>query len=173
MAEPARALDDVSAQLAEMLRHADALLDDWMRFGAEVRARVEREAAGVGAVVAQAVDGASERALAMRLAAVSTELERLEQRIRAASRIAAEQRATDRRILAGIAAGVGIVIALLVVLVLRGPTPPQLAPPQPLPVVGPPVDAAPPPPPVDAAPPPPPPDAAPVKAPAAAPAKRR
>jgi hypothetical protein len=171
MAEPARALDDVSAQLAEMLRHADALLDDWMRFGAEVRARVERETAGIGAVVAQAVDGASERALAMRLAAVSTELERLEQRIRAASRIAAEQRVTDRRILAGIAAGVGIVIALLVVLVLRAPAPPQLAPPQPLPVVAPPVDAAPPPPPADA-PPPPPADAAPVKAPAA-PAKRR
>jgi hypothetical protein len=171
MAEPARALDDVSAQLAEMLRHADALLDDWMRFGAEVRARVERETAGIGAVVAQAVDGASERALAMRLAAVSTELERLEQRIRAASRIAAEQRVTDRRILAGIAAGVGVVIALLVVLVLRAPAPPQLALPQPVPVVAPPVDAAPPPL-VDAAPPPPPPDAAPVKAPAA-PAKRR
>jgi hypothetical protein len=172
MAEPARALDDVSAQLAEMLRHADALLDDWMRFGAEVRARVERETAGIGAVVAQAVDGASERALAMRLATVSTELERLEQRIRAASRIAAEQRTTDRRILAGIAAGVGVVIALLVVLVLRGPTASQVTPPQPMPVVAPPVDAAPPPPPADA-PPPPPPDAAPVKAPAAAPAKRR
>ena len=171
MAEPARALDDVSAQLAEMLRHADALLDDWMRFGADVRARVERETAGIGAVVAQAVDGASERALAMRLAAVSTELERLEQRIRAASRIAAEQRTTDRRILAGIAAGVGIVIALLVVLVLRAPASPQIAAPQPMPVVAPPVDAAPPPPPADA-PPPPPPDAAPVKAPAA-PAKRR
>jgi hypothetical protein len=168
MAEPARALDDVSAQLAEMLRHADALLDDWMRFGAEVRARVEREAAGVGAIVAKAVDGASEQALAMRLAAVSTELERLEQRVRAASRIAAEQRATDRRILAGIAIGVGIVIALLVVLVMRPPAPPQVAPPQPVPVVAPPVDAAPPPPPVDAAPPPP--DAAP--APAKAPAKR-
>src|SRR3569832_2065433 len=78
-----------------------------------------RETAGIGAVVAQAVDGASERALALRLAAVSTELERLEARIRAASRIAAEQRTTDRRILVGIAAGVGIVIALLAVLVLR------------------------------------------------------
>jgi hypothetical protein len=165
MAEPARALDDVSAQLAEMLRHADALLDDWMRFGAEVRARVEREAAGVGAIVAQAVDGASERALAMRLAALSTELERLEQRIRAASRIVAEQRTTDRRILAGIAAGVGVVIALLVVLVMRGPaTPPPIATPEPVQVVAPPLDAAPPPP-VDASPPPPP-DAAPAKAPA-------
>ncbi|MEO8845584.1 MAG: hypothetical protein ABI591_04100 [Kofleriaceae bacterium] len=163
MAEPARALDDVSAQLAEMLRHADALLDDWMRFGADVRARVERETAGVGAIVAKAVDGASERALSMRLAAVSTELERLEQRIRAASRIAAEQRTTDRRILAGIALGVGVVIALLVVLVVRGPAAPQIATPQPVPVIAPPPDAAPPP--ADA-PPPPPPDAAPAKAPA-------
>src|SRR3569833_4127304 len=128
MAEPAHALDDVSAQLAEMLRHADALLDDWMRFGADVRARVERETAGIGAGVAQAVDGASVRALALRLAAVSTELERLEARIRAASRIAAEQRTTDRRILVGIAAGVGIVIALLAVLVLRAPAAPEVVP---------------------------------------------
>lgn len=169
MAEPARALDDVSAQLAEMLRHADALLDDWMRFGAEVRARVERETAGIGAVVAQAVDGASERALALRLAAVSTELERLEARIRAASRIAAEQRTTDRRILVGIAAGVGVVIALLAVLVLRAPAPEVVTLPQPTPVFAPPPDAAPPPPPpADAAPPPA--DAAPP--PAKAPAKR-
>jgi len=165
MAEPARALDDVSAQLAEMLRHADALLDDWMRFGTEVRARVERETAGIGEVVARAVDGASERALAMRLAAVSTELERLEARIRAASRIAAEQKTTDRRILGGIAAGVAVVIALLVVLVMRAPVAPQIVVPQPVPVVAPPVDAAaPPPPPADAAPPPV--DAAPAKAPA-------
>lgn len=142
-----------------MLRHADALLDDWMRFGAEVRARVEREAAGVGAIVAQAVDGASERALANRLAAVSTELERLEQRIRAATRISAEQRTGDRRILAAIAVGVGVVIALLVVLVLRVPSP--IAAPQPVPVLAPPVDAAPPPP-ADAALPPP--DAAPAPA---------
>lgn len=168
MAEPARALDDVSAQLAEMLRHADALLDDWMRFGAEVRARVEREAAGVGEVVAKAVDGASERALALRLAAVSTELDRLEQRIRAATRIAAEQRAGDRRILAGIAVGVAAVLALVVVLVLRGPAPPAIAAPQPMPVLAPPLDAAPPL--ADAAPPDaataPPPDAAPAHAPA-------
>jgi len=171
MAEPARALDDVSAQLAEMLRHADALLDDWMRFGADVRARVERETAGIGAVVAQAVDGASERALALRLAAVSTELERLEARIRAASRIAAEQRTTDRRILIGIAAGVGIVIALLAVLVLRAPAAPEIVPPpQPAQVFTPPPDAAPPPPPPADAATPPPADAAP--APAKAPAKR-
>ena len=167
MAEPARALDDVSAQLAEMLRHADALLDDWMRFGADVRARVERETAGIGEVVARAVDGASERALALRLAAVSTELERLEARIRAASRIAAEQKTTDRRILVGIAAGIGVVIALLVVLVMRGPAAPEIVVPQPVPVVAPPADAAPPPPPpADAAPPPADAAAAPAKAPA-------
>lgn len=154
MAEPARALDDVSAQLAEMLRHADALLDDWMRFGVEVRARVEREAAGVGAVVAKAVDGASERALALRLAAVSTELERLEQRVRAVS----AQRAGDRRILAGLAIGLAVVIALLLAILMRAPAPPIIVP-QPVPAVAPPIDAAPPP--VDAPAPSPPPDAAP------------
>jgi len=164
MAEPARALDDVSAQLAEILRHADALLDDWMRFGVDVRARVEREASGVGAIVAKAVDDASERALALRLAAVSTELDRLEQRVRAANRIAAEQRTGDRRILAGIAVGIAVVIALLVTLLLRAPVvaPPPIVAPQPVPAVAPPIDAAPPP--VDAPAPPPPPDAAPARA---------
>ncbi|MEO6774050.1 MAG: hypothetical protein ABI467_13710 [Kofleriaceae bacterium] len=168
MAEPARALDDVSAQLAEMLRHADALLADWMRFGAEVRLRVERETAAIGAIVAQAVDGASDRALAIRLAAVSIELERLEHRIRVAARLAAEQRTSERRLVAGIAVGFTIVIALLVALVVRGPAPPLAAPPLPMRVDMPPADAAPVPPDAAAlpqlAPAPPPPPAARVDA---------
>jgi hypothetical protein len=171
MAKPARELDDVSAQLAEVLRHADVLLEDWTRFGVEVRARVEREAATIGTAVAAGVDAASERALAQRLGAVSAELERLEGRLRAASRVATEQRATDRRLLAGIAIGLGIVIALLVVLVLRKPEPPQIVQaPEPIRVDTPPIDAAPPPPPVDAAAPVVPPDAAPVKS---APVRRK
>jgi hypothetical protein len=150
MANPARELDDVSAQLAEVLRHADALLADWARFGAEVRARVEREAATIGTAVAAGVDAASERALAQRLAAVSIELERCEGRLRAAARVAHDRGATDRRLLAGIAIGVGIVIALLVVLVLRTPEPPTiLQAPEPIRAVAPPIDAAPPPPPID------------------------
>jgi hypothetical protein len=147
MANPARELDDVSAQLAEVLRHADALLADWARFGAEVRARVEREAATIGTAVAAGVDAASERALAQRLAAVSIELERCEGRLRAAARVAHDRGAIDRRLLAGIAIGVGIVIALLVVLVLRTPEPPTIIQaPEPIRAIAPPIDAAPPPP---------------------------
>jgi len=133
MANPARELDDVSAQLAEVLRHADALLADWARFGAEVRTRVEREAATIGTAVAAGVDAASERALAQRLAAVSAELERCEGRLRAAARVAHDRGATDR--------------------------PTILQAPEPIRAVAPPIDAAPPPPPpvdamVPAAPPP-------------------
>jgi hypothetical protein len=166
MAKPARELDDVSAQLAEVLRHADALLDDWKRFGADVRARVDHEAQTIGTAVAAGVDAASERALAQRLAAVSSELERLEGRLRNASRVSTQQRATDQRLLAGIAIGLGIAIALLVVLVLRNPAPPPIVQaPIPMRADAPPIDAAPPPPP-DAAPAPP--DAA-----APAPVKRK
>ena len=146
MAKPARELDDVSAQLAEVLRHADALLDDWRRFGAEVRERVDHEAATIGTAVAAGVDAASERALAQRLASVSSELERLEGRLRASARSSAQQRTTDRQLLAGIAIGLGIVIALLVVLVLRHPEPPQIIqPPVPMRADTPTFDAAPPP----------------------------
>ena len=58
MREAARALDDVSDHLGEVLRHADELLAEWARFGAQVRAQVEREAAAIGEVV----DGAVGRA---------------------------------------------------------------------------------------------------------------
>jgi len=114
-------LDDLSANLADVLRHADALLDEWARFGASVRAQVEREAAQVGGAVADATGAAVERAASAQLANLRAEIVQLEQRVRAAARIVAEQRATDRRLLGGIAAGVAIAIALLVVLVARGP----------------------------------------------------
>jgi hypothetical protein len=117
-------LDDVSAELAEVLRTADRLLDEWSRFGAAVRAQVDREAATVGGAVAGAVEIAVQRSLAAQLATVGAEIHRLEQRARAASRALAEQRAAERWWLMGIAGGVAIAIALLVVLVVqvsRGP----------------------------------------------------
>src|SRR6476660_6355683 len=99
MAEPARELDDVSAQLAEVLRHADALLADWARFGAGVRAQVQRDADVLGAAVADAtagavagaIDAATQRAIQTRLAAFTAELDRLEGRVRATSRAIVEQ----------------------------------------------------------------------------------
>src|SRR5438067_11298043 len=112
-------LDDVSAELAEVLRSADRLLDEWSRFGTAVRAQVEREAATVGVAVAGAVEIAVQRALATQLGMVTTEIHKLEQRARAASRVLAEQKAAERWWLIGIAGGVAVAIVLLVVLVVQ------------------------------------------------------
>jgi hypothetical protein len=125
MREAARALDDVSDHLGEVLRRADELLADWSRFGAQVRTQVDREAAAIGEVIDGAVTRAAssglDRAIADRLRALTTELERLEQRTRAASRAVVEQRDGDRRVLWIVVAGIVLANALLVALLLRKP----------------------------------------------------
>jgi hypothetical protein len=125
MREAARALDDVSDHLGEVLRRADDLLAEWGRFGAQVREQVEREAAAIGEVVDGAVGRAAatgiDRAIGDRLRALTAELERIEQRARAASRAVVEQREADRRILWAVVAGIVLANALLVVLILRKP----------------------------------------------------
>jgi hypothetical protein len=160
MRDAAEQLDDVSAQLAEILRHADQLLDEWARFGVQVRAQVEREAQAVGDAAARAVDASAQRLVHQQLATLTAELGKLETRARAAGRAIAIERARERVWLVGIAAGVAVAIVLLVVLVLRSPAPPPVQPlaPEPIPTVVPaatPIDAgvpdAPPPPPADAA----------------------
>jgi len=131
MREAARALDDVSDHLGEVLRRADELLAEWSRFGAQVRSQVEREAAAIGEVVEGAIGRAGaagiDRAIGDRLRALTVELERLEQRARAASRAAAEQRDADRRMLWGVVAGIVLANALLLVLILRRPDAPPAA----------------------------------------------
>jgi len=125
MRDAARALDDVSDHLGEVLRRADDLLVEWSKFGAQVRDQVEREAAAVGEVVETAVGRVAaagiDRAIGERLRALTGELERIEQRARAASRAVAEQREADRRILWAVVAGIVLANALLVVLILRKP----------------------------------------------------
>ncbi|HEX3758628.1 MAG TPA: hypothetical protein VHW23_07970 [Kofleriaceae bacterium] len=125
MREAARALDDVSDHLGEVLRRADDLLAEWGKFGAQVRAQVEHEAAAIGEVVEGAVGRAAttgiDRAIGDRLRALTVELERIEQRTRAASRAVVEQREADRRILWAVVAGIVLANALLVVLILRKP----------------------------------------------------
>jgi hypothetical protein len=125
MREAARALDDVSDHLGEVLRRADDLLAEWSKFGGQVRAQVEREAAAVGEVVEGAIGRAAaagiDRAIGDRLRALTVELERLEQRTRAASRAVVEQRDGDRRILWAVVAGIVLANALLVVVLLRRP----------------------------------------------------
>lgn len=125
MREAARALDDVSDHLGEVLRRSDELLAEWSRFGAQVRTQVDREVAAIGGVIDGAVTRAAsvglDRAIADRLRALTGELERLEQRTRAASRAVAEQRDGDRRVLWIVVAGVVLANALLVALLLRKP----------------------------------------------------
>jgi len=125
MREAARALDDVSDHLGEVLRRADDLLVEWSKLGVQVRAQVEREAAAVGEVVegaiGRAATGGLDRAIGDRLRALTVEIERLEQRTRAASRAVVEQREGDRRILWAVIAGIVLANALLVVLILRRP----------------------------------------------------
>jgi hypothetical protein len=121
-----RRLDDVSANLGEVLRHADALLAEWSRFGDSVRAQVEREAAHIGRAVSDGTGAAVERAVRDQLASLARELAQLEQRVRVVSRGLGERPAHDRRLLGTIAGGIALAIVLLgvlLVLVVRGPAP--------------------------------------------------
>lgn len=127
MRDAARALDDVSDHLGEVLRHADELLVEWSQFGARVRTAVDAEVAGIGEVVDGAVLRAAQsgvdRAIVDRLRGLSSEIERIEQRTRAAARAVADQRTVDRRLLWGVIAGIVLSNVLLVVLLLRKPEP--------------------------------------------------
>ncbi|HEU4730441.1 MAG TPA: hypothetical protein VFT22_21230 [Kofleriaceae bacterium] len=131
MREAARALDDVSDHLGEVVRRADELLAEWGRFGAQVRAQVDHEVAAIGEVVdgavARAAGAGLDRAIAERLRALTTEIERLEQRTRAASRAVVEHRDADRRLLWIVIAGIAVANALLVALLLRRPAPEPVA----------------------------------------------
>lgn len=130
------ALDDVSDHLGTVLRHADELLAEWSRFGGQVRAQVDREVSSIGDVVDGAVTRAAsagiERGIAERLRALTSELDRLEQRVRAASRVVIEQRAADRRLSWVAIAGVVLANALLVALLLRPAQPVVVPAPEPV-----------------------------------------
>ncbi len=126
-------LDGVSDHMGEVLRRADELLVEWSRFGADVRTQVEREANEAGRTIATAVDAAVVRAtsasvertltdqIGTKLATLATEMTKLEQRTRAASRAISEQQRGDRRVLWAIAAGILIANVLLVMMLLRRP----------------------------------------------------
>lgn len=139
----AEALDGVSDHMGEILRRADELLADWSRFGAQVRAQVDREAQQLGHAVARAVDDAVARAtttgvdraiadqIGAKLSALSTEIVKLESRTRAASRAIAEEKRGDRRVLWGVAVGVLAANGLLLALLLRTPAAPTIVQPEP------------------------------------------
>src|SRR5277367_565614 len=109
MRDAAKALDDVSDHMGEVLRQADALLAEWQGFAAKVRAQVEHEARTIGDAVGTAIDEAIARGvddavaramgdrLTTQLAQLAGELTKLESRARGAARSIAEQRAVERR----------------------------------------------------------------------------
>jgi hypothetical protein len=150
---PVRPLDDVSDHMGQILRHADELLAEWAAFGAQVKSQVERETQVIGNTVASAVDEAVERSVATtaahvdravtqamaervgsQLQALTAELGRLEARAKAASRLVADQRTGDRKMLWGIAGGIAIANVLLALVLLRKPATPEVTP-QAVPVV--------------------------------------
>ena len=145
-------LDTASEHMAELLQRADELLLEWSKFGAGVRAQVDREAQQIGGAVCDAVDLAVRRAategtaraiaeqLGTQLAAVSAEVAKLETRARAATRAIAEQRRGDRTLIYGLIAAVLVGNVLLVVLLLRGPAAPVIV--EPVPVATPVAPAA-------------------------------
>jgi|SRR5580704_1516943 hypothetical protein len=145
MRDAAKALDDVSDHMGEVLRQADALLAEWQGFAGKVRAQVEHEARTIGDAVGSAIDEAIARGvedavaramgerLTAQLAQLAGELAKLENRARASARSIADQRRVDRRAWWFLGAGLALANALLVVLVLREPAaPPPEAPPAPI-----------------------------------------
>lgn len=56
--EPGAQLEELNDQLARFLQHADTLLEDWARFGAQVRSTVDAEVARIESGAADAADRA-------------------------------------------------------------------------------------------------------------------
>jgi len=129
--DPLAALND---HLGRFLRQADDLLDEWARFGADVRVRVTADADRLGDAVATAVDASVDRAaarvtdqvaarLTARLADLTTDLDRLSAQVRRASAIHLDQRRTSRLTLAVLALSIVSNVLLAVVLALLWPRP--------------------------------------------------
>ncbi len=157
-------LAELNDHLGRFLRQADELLDEWSRFGAGVRATLDQQlreveaafARGADAAVAKAAqamqrgldDAAAsrvDRALGERVAALRSELERLERIARGlggGGAAPAKDPRLDRIWIAVIATNV-LVVVLIALVWLRGGS--TSAPPQ-QPMIAPPVviDAAPP-----------------------------
>lgn len=125
-------LEELNESLARFLQHADQLLEDWARFGSQVRATVDQEAARIEQVVAEAGARATEKlagkvdAIAQArvdkavndgLARVKAELERAG---RATAVAAPPPAAADQRLLVGVAAANVLLVVLLAVTWMRG-----------------------------------------------------
>ncbi len=149
--EPARTpraedqVADLSDHLARMLAHADALVDEWARFGAQVQGKLNAQlgeiehafgegaraaASKVRAELATAIEaGAGERfdrALGERLVAVRAELERVTRELRGASAATATRDALARRTWLAVLVGNGLLAIAIAALWFRGSSAPQV-----------------------------------------------
>jgi hypothetical protein len=125
-------LEELNDQLARFLQHADQLLEDWARFGAQVRATVDAEIGRVEQGVAEAGERAT-RDLAAQVdkvavarveKAIGDGLQRLRVELDRAGRATAvtppAAATPDRRLLAGVIAANLLLVLVLTVVWLRG-----------------------------------------------------
>ena len=59
--EPGAQLEELNDQLARFLQHADQLLEDWARFGAQVRTTVDQEVGRIEQAAAEAGERATKQ----------------------------------------------------------------------------------------------------------------
>ncbi len=126
-------LEELNDQLARFLQHADQLLEDWARFGSQVRATVDQEVARIEQAAAEAGERAT-RQLAGQVDKVATArvekaigkgLERIEAELARAGRATAVPPPAappiDRRLVGGVIAANALLVILLLTTWLRGP----------------------------------------------------
>lgn len=126
-------LEELNDQLARFLQHADQLLEDWARFGSQVRATVDQEVARIEQAAAEAGERAT-RQLAGQVDKVATArvekaigkgLERIEAELARAGRATAvpppAAPPVDRRLVGGVIAANALLVILLLMTWLRGP----------------------------------------------------
>jgi hypothetical protein len=122
-AEPDDALAQLNDHLGRFLRQADDLLDEWTRYSAEVRARVDREVAHLGDSLADATDVSIGRVVSR----VESEVaDRLVARLHraAAATVRESNRRTSRIAVAALVAA--LLADILLVLLLLRPPPPEV-----------------------------------------------
>ncbi len=125
-------LEELNDALARFLQHADQLLEDWARFGAQVRATVEQEVARIDQAATDAGERATKQlagqvdkvAIARVEKAIGDGLTRLKVELDRAGRATAvappAAAAVDRRLLGGVVVANVLLVLLLAVTLLRG-----------------------------------------------------
>ncbi len=130
--DPGAQLEELNDQLARFLQHADQLLEDWARFGAQVRATVDQEVARIEQAAAEGGDRATrhlgaqvdklahervERAIGEGLTRLKVELDRAG---RGTAVVAPPPPASNRALIGAVVSANLLLVVLLVVTLFRG-----------------------------------------------------